>query len=303
MSAPVVCWQSDFQPHPDFIVPGLVEPTPATLAAAEICIGHPTAEQLAAMPRLRWLQIMTAGAERWLHVPRSIILTSANPVFVEPAAEHALALLLALGRDLPHQVRQGVARQWTKSTVCRDLAQATVVVVGLGAIGRAIAVRLAAFGARVVGVRREPHGPPPPAVAEVHGIAALDGLVERADALVLALPGTAATEALVSRRHLVRLKPGALVVNVGRGTTLDQQALVDGLIDGRIGGAGLDVTTPEPLPADHPLWGLPNVLITGHSVNTSPGKARRRAVLVNAQLARWGAGEPLHHQVDRAAGY
>lgn len=303
MSAPVVCWQSDFQPHPEFVVPGLVEPTPATLAAAEICIGLPSPEQLAAMPRLRWLQIMTAGAERWLQVPRTILLTSANPVFVEPAAEHAVALLLALGRDLPHQVRQGLAHQWTKSAVCRDLAQATVVVVGLGAIGRAIAVRLAAFGTRVIGVRRNADGAMPAGVAAVHGIAVLGDLAPQADALVLALPGTAATEGLIARPHLERLKPGALVVNVGRGSTIDQQALVDGLARGRIGGAGLDVTTPEPLPADHPLWGFPNVLITGHSVNTSSGKARRRAMLVNAQLARWHAGEPLHHQVDREAGY
>lgn len=303
MSDPVVCWQSDFQPHPEFIVPGLREATPEALAQAEVCIGHPGAEQLAAMPRLRWLQIMTAGAERWLHLPPAITLTSANPVFAEPAAEHALALLLALGRDLPRQARAGLERRWTKSAVCRDLAQATVVLVGLGMIGGAIAARAAAFGARVVGVRRDPRGAPPPGVAEVQPFAALGGLLAQADALVLALPATAATAGLVSRAHLERLKPGALVINVGRGTTIDQQALVDGLAAGRIGGAGLDVTDPEPLPPEHPLWGFPNVLITGHSVNTSPGKARRRAALVNAQLARWRRGEPLLHQVDRAGGY
>jgi phosphoglycerate dehydrogenase-like enzyme len=303
MSHPIVCWQSDFQPHPDFVVPGLCEPSAELLAQAEICIGHPSAEQLAAMPRLRWLQIMIAGAERWLHVPSSIILTTANPVFVEPAAEHALAMLLALGRDLPHQVRQGVARQWTKSATCRDVDQATVVVVGLGAIGQAIAVRLAAFGAHVIGARRDPRGTPPPGVAAVHGVADLASLLTRADVLVLALPSTVATDGLVSRAHLEQLKPGALVINVGRGTTIDQQALVDGLTNGRIGGAGLDVTTPEPLPPEHPLWAFPNVLITGHSVNTSPGKARRRAALANAQLARWRRGEALLYQVDRAKGY
>ncbi|HEX3133376.1 MAG TPA: D-2-hydroxyacid dehydrogenase [Planctomycetota bacterium] len=303
MSHPIVCWQSDFQPHPDFEVPELREPTAEWLAQAEVCIGHSTTEQLAAMPRLRWLQIMIAGAERWLHVPSSIILTTANPVFVQPAAEHALAMLLALGRDLPHQVRQGTARQWTKSTVCRDLDQATVVVVGLGAIGQAIAVRASAFGARIIGVQRDPRGTPPPGVVAVHGVADLAGLLTTADAVVLALPTTSATDGLVSRTHLQQLKPGALVINVGRGSTIDQQALVDGLASGRIGGVGLDVTTPEPLPSEHPLWAFPNVLITGHSVNTSPGKARRRAALVSAQLARWRRGEALLYQVDRAKGY
>jgi phosphoglycerate dehydrogenase-like enzyme len=303
MSHPIVCWQSDFQPHPEFVVPELREPTPALLSQAEVCIGHPTAEQLAAMPRLRWLQVMTAGAERWLHLPTSIILTTANPVFVEPAAEHALSLLLALGRDLPHQVRQGVQRQWTKSTSCRDLAQATVVVIGLGAIGQAIAVRLAAFGARVIGVRRDLHGSVPPGVTAVHGVSGLPDLLGQADVVVVALPTTAATDGLLSRAHLEGVKPGAVVINVGRGSTIDQQALVDGLRSGRIGGAGLDVTTPEPLPSEHPLWSFPNVLITGHSVNTSPGKARRRAALVIAQLERWSRNEPLWYQVDRSKGY
>lgn len=302
MSDPIVCWQSDFQAHPDFVVPGLREAGGVDLAQVEVCIGHPTAEQLAAMPRLRWLQIMTAGAERWLHLPEHIVITSANPVFAEPAAEHAVALLLALGRDLPAQVRHGIDRCWTKSDICRDVANATVVLVGIGAIGQAIAARLAPFGARVLGVRRTA-GTPPPGIAEVHGIEHLGALLPQADALVLALPTTASTGALISRAHLERLKPGALVINVGRGTTIDQAALVDGLASGRIGGAGLDVTEPEPLPPEHPLWGFANVVITGHSVNTSSGKARRRAALVCAQLDRWRRGEPLHHQVDRVRGY
>jgi phosphoglycerate dehydrogenase-like enzyme len=303
MADPVVCWRSDFQPHPDFVVPQLREATPEALAQAEVCIGHPSPEQLAAMPRLRWLQVMTAGAERWLQLPTTVLITTANPVFAAPAAEHAIALLLALGRDLPAQVRHGDRRSWVKSEACRDLAQATVVLVGLGSIGRAIAQRLAPFEARVLGVRRDLAAPRPPAVAEVHGMEHLGALLAQADALVLAVPSTGASQGLIGRAHLEALKPGALVVNVGRGSTLDQAALVDGLAAGRIGGAGLDVTDPEPLPTEHPLWGLPNVLITGHSINTSPGKARRRAELVRAQLQRWRSGQPLSHQVDRTRGY
>jgi phosphoglycerate dehydrogenase-like enzyme len=303
MNAPVVCWGNDFQPHRDFQVPELREATPQSMSEAEVCIGFPTPEQLAAMPRLRWLQLMSAGAERWLHVPETILLTSANSVFAEPAAEHALALLLALGRDLPNQVRHGLAHRWTKSVVCRDLAQARVALLGLGSIGRAIAVRLGAFGARVTAFRRHGDAACPPGVAGVRGFEELVNELPHSDAVVLALPATPATQGLLSRALLGLLKPGALVVNVGRGSTLDQQALVEGLASGRIGGAGLDVTVPEPLPPGHPLWTLDNVLISGHSVNTSSGKPRRWTELVSAQLGRWRRGEPLLYQVDRARGY
>ena len=303
MNAPVVCWGNDFQPHPDFHVPRLREATAQVLSEAEACIGFPTPEQLNAMPRLRWLQLMSAGAERWLHVPERILLTSANSVFAEPAAEHALALLLALGRDLHHQVRHGLDQRWTKSALCRDLDQAHVALLGLGSIGRAIAVRLSACGARVTAFRRQGESACPPGVRAVRAFSALSDELPHCAAVVLALPATPATQGLLSRALFARLKPGALVVNVGRGSTLDQEALIEGLASGRIGGAGLDVTVPEPLPPGHPLWTLDNVLISGHSVNTSSGKPRRWTELVNAQLDRWQSGAPLLYQVDRTQGY
>jgi phosphoglycerate dehydrogenase-like enzyme len=303
MSDAVICWGNDFQPHPDFNVPGLIEYDSRTAGHAEICIGFPSAAQLASMPRLRWLQLMSAGAERWLHIPPAILLTSANSVFAEPAAEHALALLLALGRDLPNQVRHGVAHRWIKSTQCRDVSHAQVALLGLGSIGQAIAARLAAFSATVAGFRRTAQGAVPPGVHSVHAFAELGHMIATMDAVVLALPATPATEKILSRSLLEGLKPGALVVNVGRGSTIDQEALIDGLASGRIGGAGLDVTVPEPLPPEHPLWSCANVLISGHSVNASSGKPRRWSELVITQLARWRGGEPLLYQVDRTLGY
>ena len=301
--APVACWTDFFRPDPVFRELGIVDASPETLAHAEICIGFPAPEQLAAMPRLRWLQLMSAGADRWGQIPPEVIITTANPVFAEPASEHALALLLALGRDLPTHFRLGLEHRWGRSGGTRDLARSTVVVVGIGYIGQAIATRLKAFGAKVIGVRRNLGKGLPPGVDEGVGIEGLAPVLAGADALVLALPLTSATERIVTRRHLEALKPGALVVNVGRGKTLDQDALVDGLVSGRIGGAGLDVTVPEPLPSDHPLWGFPNVIITGHSLGNSPGRTARRAALVAAQLERWRKGEPLSHRLDRELGY
>jgi phosphoglycerate dehydrogenase-like enzyme len=302
-TAPVACWTDFFRPDPAFRELGIVDASPETLAAAEICIGFPGAEQIAAMPRLRWLQLMSAGADRWRQIPPEVVITTANPVFAEPASEHALALLLALGRDLPTHFRLGLEHRWGRSGATRDLARSTVVVVGIGYIGQAIATRLKAFGARVIGVRRNLAKGFPPGVDEVIGIESLEAALARADALVLALPLTSESERLVTRRHLEALKPGALVVNVGRGKTLDQDALVDGLVSGRIGGAGLDVTVPEPLPSDHPLWGFPNVIITGHSLGNSPGRTGRRVALVAAQLERWRKGETLLHRLDRNLGY
>jgi phosphoglycerate dehydrogenase-like enzyme len=303
MSNAVLCWGNDFQPHPDFQVPGLLESSASNLATADVCIGFPTAEQLSSMPHLRWLQLMSAGAEKWLHIPASILLTSANSVFAEPAAEHALALLLALCRDLPNQVRHGTAQSWTKSTVCRDVSRARIALLGLGSIGQAIAVRLAAFNAHVTGFRRHASGAVPPGVHDLYAFSDLGRILESVDVVVLALPATPDTDKLLSRAHLARLKPGALIVNVGRGSTIDQEALIEGLGSGRIGGAGLDVTVPEPLPPGHPLWSCPNALISGHSVNTSAGKPRRWTDLVTTQLARWQRGEPLLYQVDRTLGY
>jgi phosphoglycerate dehydrogenase-like enzyme len=302
-TAPVACWTDFFRPDPAFRELGLLDASPKTLAAAEICIGFPSPEQIAAMPNLRWLQLMSAGADRWSLIPRDVIITTANPVFAEPASEHALALLLALGRDLPTHFRLGQEHRWGRSGVTRDLARATVVVAGVGHIGEAIATRLKAFGAKVIGVRRNFAKGLPPGVDEVIGIEDLGSAAARADALVLALPLTPHTERIVTRKHLEALKPGALVVNVGRRRTLDQDALVDGLGSGRIGGAGLDVTVPEPLPADHPLWDFPNVILTGHSLGNSPGRAARRVALVAAQLERWRKGEPLLYQLDRGQGY
>ena len=181
------------------------------------------------------------------------------------------------------------------------LAGKTLCVVGLGTIGRRCAELGAAFGMRVIGVRRSPQ-PTPPAEA-VYGPADLCAALARCNVVMVVLPGTADTTALIGPRELAALPPGAYLLNAGRGKTADTDALVEALASGRLGGAGLDVVDPEPLPADHPLWGMPNVLITPHisGLHRTYVQEARDAFLDN--LKRFLASQPLVGLVDKVLGY
>jgi len=283
-------------------------PPSALIADAEVYVGVPDDATLAAMPRLRWLQLPSAGCDGWparLAGRPEVVLTTANGVFGVPAAEHALALLLAFCRDLPTYVRQQDRQHWAKTLRARELDGAIVAILGFGDIGRELAVRLAACGSRVLALSRR-GGVAPPGVAELHAVdapGAIDGVLAQADFVVACLPATPATVGLLDARRLALMRPGAVLINVGRGSAVDEVALIAALERGHLGGAGLDVTTIEPLPAASPLWRLPQVLITSHSVNTAPGKHRRRFRLLDQQFTRWLAGDALLNVVDRQAGY
>jgi phosphoglycerate dehydrogenase-like enzyme len=154
----------------------------------------------------------------------------------------------------------------------------------------------------VIGVKRTVSAMPP-FVDELATVVALDSLLPRADHVVLALPGTSQTRHIISRDRLARMRPGACIYNVGRGSAIDQQALVEALASGRLGGAGLDVFDPEPLPADSPLWAMPNVIITPHSSGHSPRHAQRFGDLLERNLRRFLAGHTLDNLVDPHWGY
>lgn len=192
----------------------------------------------------------------------------------------------------------------------RSIREVRIAVLGAGNIGSAFAEKAVALGARrVVGVSRSGRAREPFSdVLDINGSdgkGGLDGLLPRVDVLVMALPGTAQTAGVLSRERIALLPPGALVVNVGRGSAIDQEALAEALNDGRLGGAALDVMVPEPLPADDPLWSARNILITPHvSGNMTMGYTRDEAVrLFCADLENYAAGCPLARLVDRAAGY
>jgi phosphoglycerate dehydrogenase-like enzyme len=248
-------------------------------------------EPLGRMPGVRVVQALTAGYEHLVGViPAGATLCNARGLHDSSTAEHALALILAAQRELPRWTRAQDARRW-EHTHTRSLAGSRVVVVGYGSIGVALGARLRACEADVVPVARAAR----PGEG-VHGQAELDDLLPGADAVVLVTPLTEETRGLLGAERLARLSDGALVVNVGRGPVLDTGAITAETSAGRLR-AALDVTDPEPLPADHPLWGCPGVIITPHVAGGAAAFYPLAAQFVVQQVRRFVAGEPLRNVV------
>jgi phosphoglycerate dehydrogenase-like enzyme len=241
--------------------------------------------------RLRVIQTTSAGVD-WLigRVPEHVTVCNARGVYGAPLAEWVLGAILAMERGIV-ETRVAQARHEWKAIEPPELAGRRVVILGLGSIGTAIAERLRPFGVEVVGVGRV-------ARTGVRGLAELDEVLRHADILVNILPLTGGTNGLLDARRLSLLPDGALIVNAGRGRTIETAALVAELQAGRLR-AALDVTEPEPLPPDHPLWELPNALITPHMAGDSPGSTQRAFELAGDQIRRFAAGEPLINEVDR----
>jgi phosphoglycerate dehydrogenase-like enzyme len=241
--------------------------------------------------RLRVIQTLSAGVD-WLvgRVPGHVMVCNARGVYDAPLAEWVVGAILAMQRGLV-QARDAQARGDWEAIEPPELVGRRVVILGLGSIGSAIADRLRPFGVEVTGVGRT-------ARDRVRGLADHDEVLGDAEILVDILPLTSETTGLLDARRLGLLPDGALVVNAGRGRTIETAALVEELQAGRLR-AALDVTDPEPLPRDHPLWGLPNVLITPHMAGDSPGSTIRAFELAGDQVRRFAAGEPLINEVAR----
>ncbi|MFV2194572.1 2-hydroxyacid dehydrogenase [Nocardiopsis sp. LOL_012] len=244
---------------------------------------------IARMPDLEVVQLLSAGYEHVLPLlPDHVTLCNGRGLHDASTAEHALALILAAQRDLPRWARAQREHRWGPVPL-RSLADARVVVVGYGSIGKAVEARLLPFETEVVRVasRARPE-------EGVHGAGELHDLLPGADVVVLTTPLTEATRGLIGARELALLRDDALVVNVGRGPVLDTRALL--AERGRIR-AALDVTDPEPPPVDHPLWEAPGVFLTPHVAGGSAAFYPRARAFMDDQLARWGAGEPLRNVV------
>ncbi len=254
--------------------------------------------------RVRWVQLPSAGVEPWLSadiVDDTRIWTSAAGAYAQNVAEHAVLLLLAGVRALGPQVRATSWRKTEFDSQVGTLRGATVAIVGCGGIGRAIIPILTAFGARILAVTRS--GTPVAGAAETVSADQIPQIWSRSDHFVIAAPATSDTAQMVDEHALDRMKPTAWIVNIARGALVDTNALVHALREGSIGGAALDVTDPEPLPPDHPLWTLPNALITPHVANPESGLTALLADHVETNVTRFAAGEPLLAVIDRVRGY
>ena len=253
-------------------------------------LGAADPDLFARLPRLRVVQTLTAGVDHIRGaVPEGVVLCNGRGIHDTSTAELALTLILASLRGIPEFVRAQDEGQWQPERR-ESLADKRVLIVGHGQIGAAIEARVLPFEAEVVRVARRPR-------PGVHAIGQLPELLPDADVVVLILPGTAETRHLVDAQFLSRMKAGALLVNVSRGSVVDHDALVDALEDGRVR-AALDVTDPEPLPAGHRLWQAPNLLISPHVGGASSAMWPRAYRVVRDQLERYARGLPLQNQVS-----
>jgi phosphoglycerate dehydrogenase-like enzyme len=277
----------------------LIPPEPASLPDLTrvdliVPIGRvrePLFEVLRAPSRLRVIQTLSAGVD-WLvgRVPEGVIVCNARGVYDSPLAEWVVGTILAFQRGLV-QARDAQATGTWSSFEPDELAGRRVVILGFGSIGTAVAERLRPFDVEIVGVARTPRD-------GALGLEDLDVALPRADVLVDLLPLTSETIGFLDARRLGLLPDGALLVNGGRGRTVDTPALIRELELGRLR-AALDVTDPEPLPPGHPLWALPNVLISPHIAGDSSGSTARAFALAGDQVRRFAAGQPLVNQVAR----
>jgi phosphoglycerate dehydrogenase-like enzyme len=255
------------------------------------------AQRFCAIPSLRWIQIASAGSDQfegWQR-PARVRVTRGAGVLDTFVAEQALALLLAVLRAIPTAVLNQQRKAWiTPKAAPASIMGRRATVLGFGAIGREIASRLVAFGAEVTGVSRNPQ---PLAGVTTRRVEELHAVLAGTELLLMALPGGKATERMIGAAELALLAPGAVVVNVGRGSSLDQEALAAALRGGHLGGAGLDVVEPEPLPPEHPLWDAPNLLISPHVGGRDVGQPARLYALIEENMRRFVAGEGLLHLV------
>lgn len=270
----------------------------------------------AGAPRLRWMHFLTAGKEGFdaVGIPPHIAVTQTAGASAPVVAEHAMALLLALGRRLPEVLAQQAAGQWDRAPAARvsSLENRTMAIVGYGRIGREVARRALAFGMRVIALSRDGKVDAPTGDAEDEGrstlarkhsgepaiegqpLSALHEVLARSDVVVLAIALTPQTRHLIDAAALARCRPGTLLVNVSRGAVIDQSALRNALASGALGGAGLDVTDPEPPPPDDPLWRTPNLIVSPHiAVEGSPPTEQRLCEGALAELRRFKAGFAL----------
>lgn len=275
--------------------------TDEMISKAEIIFGWPSQDELKKAKNLKWLQLPSAGADGYtdpdMYLNKDIILTNSSGVYGRAIAEHVLAMILSFNRNLQEYTLLKQEKRWSNILKVRDFYGSTVGIIGFGDIGNEVAIRAKALGARVLVVKRRP-SEMPDYIDELYLTEDIDIVLIKSDYIVLALPATEKTRGIISRERLGIMKPDSFLVNIGRGELIDQEALIEALRDKRIGGAGLDVTTPEPLPEDNPLWELPNVIITQHSSGISNENDSKRVNIFIDNLNRYLNNEVLKNIVS-----
>jgi phosphoglycerate dehydrogenase-like enzyme len=272
----------------------------------EVVIGMLPLADLRALPKLRWLQQTGAGADWLLRAPEiaasELILTNASGVHAIPIAEHILALMFVLSRRMHRFVKAQLSHEWFRRGRLGELDGATLGIVGVGAIGAKTAEKARGLGMRVLGLRRNaakscPH------VERMYGPDGLGELLAQSDWVAVAAALTPETRHLIGENELRQMKPSAYLINIARGSVIDETALIRALQEERIAGAGLDVFEREPLPSDSPLWDMRNVVITPHFAGMTPHYSTRVIEIFCDNLRRYQRNEPLRNVVDKQLAY
>lgn len=271
---------------------------------AEVVFGNITPEQIARAPRLRWVQLNSSGFEPYLGLQDSpVLLTTARGITSKAGAEHVMAMMLIFTRRiLDFQQRQREHVWDRRPQIVGSLAGQTLGIVGFGANGQALATRAKVMEMRVIAVKRTP-AEPHHDVDELWTIDRLDELLAQSDHIAVLIPMTAETRGLIGKAQFNRMKRGAFLYNVSRGGIVDEPALLESLLDGRLGGAALDVFEREPLPYDSPFWTLPNLIVTPHLGAAWGGMWEAAFDLFCENLKRFRAGMPLINVADLVRGY
>lgn len=285
---------------------------PAELPDTDIFVGYSLrADQLRYAKGLKWIHSTAAGVAQLMYPEvrdSGILVTNPSGVFSPPMAEHAMGLLIALARNFPDSVRHqdrshwGQQDIWDKPQRLTELSGQILLIVGLGSIGRELARRAHAFDMRIWGVTRSGKSDSPHA-ERIVSISQLEEVLPEADYVVIAAPETSETRRLIGAPQIARMKRSACLLNIGRGSLLDEAALIHALQSGALAGAALDVTSVEPLPADSPLWRAPNLFITPHTSAVSDRLWHRETALLVDLLERWFDGREMFNQVDLSRGY
>ena len=274
------------------------------LEQAEIFFGFHPPEVFQHAPHLRWIQVTSAGLDQILVpelVKRDLLISNASGVYAPQVAEQAWCLTLAIAGRVPHYWEEQQQHNW--QAVDRiDLDGSTVGVIGLGGIGRRYSRVAAAFGMRVLAV--DLHQPPKPdSVAALWSIDEIDQLLEQSDFVLVSCPYTSETHHLINADRFSHMKSNAVLINIARGSIVDEQALVEALQSGSIAAAGIDVCEQEPLPPESNLWEVPNLVISPHCAGLSPQRMQQMADFFIENLGRYVAGQPLMNLVDQQLGY
>lgn len=279
------------------------EPSEETLKNASIIIGNPRRQHLSWCTKLEWIQLISAGSDRYRTIPESILLTNASGTFGMAIAEHMLCVTLMMMKRMPQYQRNQMQRVWENAGSIDSISESTFVILGMGDLGSEYAKRIKALGGTVIGIKKHP-APCPDYLDELYTIESLEELLPRADVLAMCLPNHEETRHIMNAKTLGLMKEGSYLINTGRGSAVDEIALCSAL-DANLKGAALDVTGIEPLPQDSPLWSREDVIITPHiSGNWNlPSTTDRFLTIAHENLLAFFEGRPLHNLVDRTSGY